>query len=62
MKTEVVYKLTDAEDRTKGGCQWGVGKSHKAPGGGYLCTDKWLHAYRTPWHAALFALTITVLR
>lgn len=28
------YKLTDAHDRTHGGCQWGDGVTHTAPGGG----------------------------
>ena len=50
---EIVYKLTDKDFRTYGGCQWGDGVSHKAPGGGNLCSRNWLHAYRTPLLATL---------
>jgi hypothetical protein len=43
-----LYKLTNAKDRTYGATQWGEGVEHTAPGGGPMCTDHWLHAYRHP--------------
>lgn len=38
-------KLTDENNRTRNGMQWGDGVSHGAPGDGELCTDSWIHAY-----------------
>lgn len=44
----ICYKLTDAQDRTHGDCQWGEGVTHEADGAGELCTSHWLHAYSDP--------------
>ena len=44
----VLYKLTDQNGQTRGGCQWGEGVEHTAPGTGNLCTAGWLHAYTHP--------------
>ena len=41
----MLYKLTDKDGRTYGGCQWGEGIEHTATGNGKLCTAGWLHAY-----------------
>jgi len=45
-----LYKLTDVNGQTYRGTQWGEGVTHVAPGKGKtgLCTDSWIHAYRTP--------------
>lgn len=43
-----VYKITDKDGKTFGNTQWGAGVEHTAPGGGPLCTDRWLYAYRSP--------------
>ena len=40
-----LYKLTDQNGQTYGGCQWGEGVEHTAPGEGDLCTAGWIHAY-----------------
>jgi len=50
----LLYKLTDKDDRTYGGCQWGEGISHTADGKGPLCTEHWLHAAKHPLLAVLF--------
>lgn len=50
---EVLYKLTDKNGQTHGGCQWGEGVTHTAPGGGELCTKAWIHAYTDPLLAVL---------
>ncbi len=42
------YKLTDKDDRTYGGCQWGKDVTHKASGKGELCTAGWIHYYSDP--------------
>ena len=42
------YKLTDKDDRTYGGCQWGKNVTHKASGKGGLCTSGWIHYYSDP--------------
>ena len=42
------YKLTDKDDRTYGGCQWGKDVTHKASGKGELCTSGWIHYYSDP--------------
>jgi len=46
-------KLTDSNDRTRGGTQWGPGVLHRAPGTGDLCTDGWIHYYRDPMLAVM---------
>lgn len=51
MKT--VYKLTDANDRTYGGCQWGSGVEHRTNGEGELCGPGWIHVYTHPLLAVL---------
>lgn len=43
-----LYKLTDENDRTYGGCQWGEGVEHTASGTGDLCGPGWIHAYTDP--------------
>ena len=54
---ETVYKLTDQHNRTRVGYSnetlWGESVTHTAPGGGELCSDKWLHAYADPILAVL---------
>ena len=50
-----LYKLTDADGRTHGGCQWAEGVEHTAPGTGELCTAGWLHAYTHPLLAVLMS-------
>jgi len=52
---ERLYKLTNADGTTKGPTQWGEGVMHTAKGGGKLCTDAWLHAYRDPLQAVFMA-------
>ena len=42
------YKLTDKDDRTYAGCQWGKGVTHRAGGKGELCTSGWIHYYGDP--------------
>ena len=41
-------KLTDSNDRTRNGTQWGEGVIHRASGKGDLCTKGWIHYYRDP--------------
>lgn len=48
-----LYKLTDVKGQTHGGCQWGEGVTHTAPGNGVLCTEAWIHAYTDPLLAVL---------
>ncbi|MHA1168972.1 MAG: hypothetical protein ACTSRU_14180 [Candidatus Hodarchaeales archaeon] len=51
-----VYKLTDKDDKTFGGCQWGPGISNphgEKDGKKKLCSSSWYHAYRTPILAVL---------
>ena len=50
---ETLYKLTDQNNQSHGGCQWGKGVEHTALGLGELCTEGWLHAYRHPVLALL---------
>src|SRR6185295_6681486 len=45
---ETVYKLTDSKNQTYNETQWGPGVTHTAPGGGDLCSNKWIHAYPDP--------------
>ena len=48
-----VYKLTTQDMKTYGGFTWKLGATQTAPGGGELCTDRWLHAYTDPLVASL---------
>ena len=48
-----LYKLTDENGYTYGGCQWGKGVEHLAAGTGELCGPGWLHAYTDPLLAVL---------
>ena len=50
-----LYKLTDENSQTRNKMQWGDGIERTAPGGGPLCTDRWLHAYTDPLIAVLMA-------
>ena len=47
------YKLTDKNDQTWGGCQWGPGVTHETDGAGDLCGPGWLHYYSHPLLAVL---------
>lgn len=49
-----LYKLTNENAQTYGGCQWGPGVEHTASGEGELCSRGWLHAYSDPL-VAIFA-------
>jgi hypothetical protein len=51
----IVYKWTDDNLRTFGGHQWAVGVPATTDGRGDLCGPGWLHAYRDPLLAVLFA-------
>ena len=42
-----LYKLTDAEGRTKGETQWGENVTHSVTGKPKLCSSTVLHAYRS---------------
>ena len=53
----IVYKWTSAGHQTHASTQWGAGVSHAAPGGGELCTERWIHGYSS---AALAVLMRTV--
>jgi hypothetical protein len=53
MTTTALYKLTDEQDRTRGGTQWGEGVTHEASGEGELCGPGWIHAYTDPLLAVL---------
>jgi hypothetical protein len=49
-----VYKLTNSQDKTKGGTQWGEGVRHEATGTcSDLCSDGWIHWYHDPLLAVL---------
>ena len=48
-----LYKLTNQDMRTHGGCQWGEGVTHTSNGEGQLCGPGWIHAYTDPLLAAL---------
>jgi len=47
------YKLTDENGKTHGGCEWGPGVSHSAPGTGELCSTGWIHVYDSPCVAVM---------
>jgi len=51
----ILYKITDDDDRTALGCQWGAGLEHTAPGLGPLGGSGWLYAFTHPYLAAFFA-------
>ena len=48
-----LYKLTDADAKTRGGTEWGPGVSHSGTGEGKLCGPGWIHAYADPLLAVL---------
>jgi hypothetical protein len=48
-----VYKLTDENDQTHGGCQWGPGVVQQTDGSGELCGPGWIHVYDDPLLAVL---------
>ena len=49
-----LYKLTDSNNRTRGGMQWGEGATHAAPGeGSDLCSGGVIHCYASPLIAVL---------
>jgi len=48
-----LYKLTDRNGQTRGGCQWGEGVTHTAHGKGDLCSRAFLHAYERQLVAVL---------
>ncbi len=48
-----LYKLTDENDKTYNGTQWGEGVTHTADGNGELCSEHWIHAYEHPLLAVL---------
>jgi len=43
-----LYKITDSNGQTYGGCQWGEGVQHETSGEGYLCGPGWTHWYVNP--------------
>jgi hypothetical protein len=47
-----VYKLTNENFQTFGGCQWGENITHITSGEGDLCGPGWLHYYDNPLLAA----------
>ena len=49
-----LYKLTNQNDRTYGGCQWGENVTVTTSGTGELCTDGYTHWYTDPLLAVLF--------
>jgi len=46
-----LYKLTDSNDRTYGGCQWGENITHETSGQSEICGPGWTHWYSDPWVA-----------
>ena len=49
-----LYKLTEQDCTTHGGCKWGDGATHETDGSGDMCGPGWLHAYTHPLLAVLF--------
>lgn len=49
----IVYKLTDQNLQTHGGCQWEIGAPRETDGNGDLCGPGWLHYYHDPLLAVL---------
>ena len=43
-----IYKLTDQDMHTYGGCQWALGETKTTSGDGDLCGPGWLHCYTSP--------------
>ena len=52
-KPKMAYKITDQDDRTYNGCQWGENVTHTSSGTGPLCTEGWIHYYTDPLLAVL---------
>jgi len=52
-----LYKLTDANDRTHNGCQWGPNVTVETSGEGELCGEGFTHWYTNPLLAVLLNLT-----
>jgi hypothetical protein len=48
------YKLTDKNNQTYNGCQWGENITHETDGVGELCGSGWIHFYDDPYLAVLF--------
>ena len=48
-----LYKITDSNDQTHGGCQWGEGVCVETSGQGELCSSDWTHWYTHPLLAVL---------
>jgi hypothetical protein len=48
-----LYKLTNENDQTHGGMQWGENVTHTASGKGELCGPGFIHAYTDPVLAVL---------
>ena len=49
----IVWKLTDANGQSKNQTQWGPGVRHRGTGKGELCSEGWIHYYRSPLLAVL---------
>ena len=47
------YKLTNENDQTHGGCQWGENVTYKTSGEGGLCGSGWTHWYTHPLLAVM---------
>lgn len=43
-----LYKITDAEDKTYGGCMWGEGITVATSGEGQMCGSGFTHWYKSP--------------
>ncbi len=48
-----LWKLTDGNDQTQGGCQWGESVTVETSGEGELCGPGWTHWYTHPLLAVL---------
>ena len=51
--TKILYKFTDQNMQTHGGCQWVLGEKKTTGGEGELCGPGWLHCYADPLLAVL---------
>ncbi len=51
--TKILYKFTDQNMQTHGGCQWVLGEKKTTSGEGELCGPGWLHCYTDPLLAVL---------
>ena len=51
--TKILYKFTDQNMQTHGGCQWVLGDEKTTSGEGELCGPGWLHCYSDPLLAVL---------